>query len=144
MLGLSSSCDATVRLTRKASIPEKPGNVKEFVSLSGDSLLQNPRKILLYLRGEKAQTSKRVSIAAPTMRFQKRSYRGPRGILCTRGEKAQTSKRVSIAAPDNAISKAQLSGTPRDTMYPWGKGANKQKSEHCRPRQCDFKSAVCA
>ena len=34
MLGLSSSCDATVRLTRKASIPEKPGDVKEFVSLS--------------------------------------------------------------------------------------------------------------
>ena len=24
------------------------------------------------------------------------------------------------------------------------KGANKQKSEHCRKRQCDFKSAVCA
>gem|GEM_PF-4903724 len=36
MLGLSSSCDATVRLTRKASIPEKPGDVKEFVSLSGN------------------------------------------------------------------------------------------------------------
>ena len=30
MLGLSSSCDATARLTRKASIPEKPGDVKEF------------------------------------------------------------------------------------------------------------------
>lgn len=24
------------------------------------------------------------------------------------------------------------------------KGINKQKSEHCRGRQCDFKSAVCA
>ena len=24
------------------------------------------------------------------------------------------------------------------------KGANKHKSEHCRPRQCDFKSVVCA
>lgn len=36
MLGLSSSCDATVRLTRKASIPEKPDDVKEFVSLSGN------------------------------------------------------------------------------------------------------------
>ena len=24
------------------------------------------------------------------------------------------------------------------------KGAHKQKSEHYRPRQCDFKSAVCA
>ncbi len=29
-------------------------------------------------------------------------------------------------------------------MYSRGKGAHKQKSEHCRPRQCDFKSAVCA
>ena len=59
--------------------------------------------------------------------------RGPRGILCSRGEKAHTSKRVSIIACDNVISKAQLSGTPRDTVYPWGKGAHKQKSEHCRP-----------
>ena len=58
---------------------------------------------------------------------------GPRGILCTRGEKAQTSIRVSVIACDNVISKAQLSGTPRDTVYPWGKGANKHKSEHCRP-----------
>ena len=41
------------------------------------------------------------------MRFQKYSYRGPRGILCTRGEKAQTSIRVSVIAPDNVISKAQ-------------------------------------
>ena len=58
---------------------------------------------------------------------------GPRGILCTRGEKAKTSKRVSIIACNNVISKAQLSGTPRDTVYPWGKGAHKHKSEHCRP-----------
>ena len=29
------------------------------------TLLQTPRKILLYLRGEKAHTSKRVSIVAP-------------------------------------------------------------------------------
>ena len=34
-------------------------------------------------------------------------------------------------------------GTPRDTVYPWGKGAHKQKSEHCRLRKCDFKSEVC-
>ena len=82
---------------------------------------------------------------------------GPNGILCTRWEKeyasvrqtfvacddclvkneaydaekkAHTSKRVSIIAYNNVISKAQLSGTPRDTVYPWGKGARKQKSEH--------------
>ena len=85
---------------------------------------------------------------------------GPNGILCTRWEKeyasvrqtvvacddclvkneaydaekkAHTSKRVSIIACNNVISKVQLSGTPRDTVYPWGKGANKHKSEHCRP-----------
>ena len=96
---------------------------------------------------------------------------GPNGILCTRWEKeyanvrqtvvacddclvkneaydaekkAHTNKRVSIIACNNVISKVQLSGTPRDTVYPWGKGANKHKSEHCRPRQCDFNSAVCA
>ena len=45
-------------------------------------------------------------------------------------KKAQTSIRVNIIACDNVISKAQLSGTPRDTVYPWGKGANKHKSEH--------------
>ena len=34
-------------------------------------------------------------------------------------------------------------GTPRDTVYSRGKGAHKQKSEHCRLRKCDFKSEVC-
>ena len=34
-------------------------------------------------------------------------------------------------------------GTPRDTVYPWGKGAHEQKREHCRLRKCDFKSEVC-
>ena len=38
---------------------------------------------------------------------QKRSNRGPHGILCTRGEKEHTSKRLSIIAPDNAISKTK-------------------------------------
>ena len=86
---------------------------------------------------------------------------GPNGILCTRWEKeyasvrqtfvacddclvkneaydaeekAHTSKRVSIIARDNAISKVQLSGTPRDTVYSRGKGAHKQKSERYRLR----------
>ena len=34
-------------------------------------------------------------------------------------------------------------GTPRDTVYPWGKGAREHKSEHCRLRKCDFKNEVC-
>ena len=65
---------------------------------------------------KKAHTSKRVSIIAPIMRFQKCSYRGPRGILCTRGEKAHTSKRVSVIACDNVISKVQCA--PRGKTIP--------------------------
>ena len=95
---------------------------------------------------------------------------GPNGILCTRWEKeyasvrqtfvacddclvkneaydaeekAQTSIRVSIIARDNAISKVQLSGTPRDTVYSRGKGAHKQKSEHYLPDNAISK-AQCA
>ncbi len=128
MLGLSSSCDATVRLTRKASIPEKTGDVKEFdkgkrwnAVLPGgksDDTMFLPvgksdapcgamcafgtlriyichceerddvaisRKGILFIKPtqdtfvlawrKKAQTSIRVSIAAPTMRFQQRSLR---------------------------------------------------------------------
>ena len=87
---------------------------------------------------------------------------GPNGILCTRWEKeyasvrqtfvacddclvkneaydaeekAHTSKRVSIISCDNVISKAQLSGTPRDTVYSRGKGAHKQKTNNCRLRR---------
>ena len=93
---------------------------------------------------KKAQTSIRVSIIARDNAISKAQLSGTPRDTCTRGEKAHTSKRVSIIACNNVISKAQLSGTPRDTVYPWGKGANKQKSEHCRLRQCDFKSAVCA
>ena len=36
------------------------------------------------------------------------------------------------------------SGVPAGYCVLAGKGAYKQKSEHCRPRQCDFKRAVCA
>ena len=65
--------------------------------------------------------------------------------FCTCVEKkAQTSIRVSVIAPDNVISKAQLSGTPRDTVYPWGKGAHKQKSEHYRPPDNAISKVQCA
>ena len=33
-----------------------------------------------------------------------------------------------------ALRLCDIPGTPRDTVYPWGKGAHKQKSEHYRPR----------
>ena len=56
----------------------------------------------------------------------------PKRYFCTFGEKAYTSKRVSVIACNNVISKAKLSGTPRDTVYSRGKGAHKQKGEHYR------------
>ena len=55
--------------------------------------------------------------------------RGPRGILCTRGEKEHTSKRVSIIAPDNAISKAKLTGTPKDTFVLLGRRSKRAKDK---------------
>ncbi len=68
--------------------------------------------------------------------------RKPRGILCTRGEKEHTSKRVSVIDPDNVISKAKLTGTPRDTVYSRGKGINKQKTNKQIKCVCLVKSAV--
>ena len=41
---------------------------------------------------KKAHTSKRVSIIAPIMRFQKCSYRGPRGILVPVGKRRTQAK----------------------------------------------------
>ena len=55
--------------------------------------------------------------------------------MCTRGEKEHTSKRVSVIACDNVISKAKLSGTPRDTVYSRGKGVCEHKTTDCRLRQ---------
>ena len=169
MLGLSSSCDATVRLTRKASIPEKLGDVKEFVSfreicLRSEIVFDSDiafavilrcsdicpfGKLRIYLNfgfkpkynfdevkislWQKPKYHLRSKYNRPPVAAESLLKWGPRGILCTRGEKAHTSKRVSIIACNNVISKVQLSGTPRDTVYPWGKGANKHKSEHCRP-----------
>jgi len=43
---------------------------------------------------------------------QKRSYRGPRGILCTRGEKEHTSKRQSIVACDDCLVTSAVIGAP--------------------------------
>ena len=34
-------------------------------------------------------------------------------------------------------------GTPRDTVYPWGKGANKQKTNKQMQCVCLVKSTVC-
>ena len=42
---------------------------------------------------------------------------------------------MSIIVPDNVISTAQQSGTPRDTVYPWGEGVCKHKTGDCRLRR---------
>ena len=47
-----------------------------------DTSLQNPRKILLYLRGEKAHTSKRVSIIAHDNAISKAQCAPCSAILC--------------------------------------------------------------
>ena len=49
------------------------------------------------------------------------------------------------AIPCNAlyVIASENTGTPRDTVYPWGKGAHKQKSEHYLPDNAISK-AKCA
>ena len=115
MLGLSSSCDATVRLTRKASIPEKPGDVKEFdkgkrwnavlpVGKSDDTMFLPVGKSdascgamcafgTLWIKNCHCE-------ALPIIVFRTKYYViarhcqivGPRGILCTRGERRTQAK----------------------------------------------------
>ena len=81
-------------------------SVQRTLSLRG--INRGPRGILC-TRGEKAHTSKRVSIAAPTMRFQKRSVRriARKGILF-------------------------INPTQDAFVLAWEKGAHKQKSEQYR------------
>ena len=51
------------------------------ISRKGHRITKPTQDTFVLAWRKKAQTSKRVSIDAPTMRFQKRSYRGPHGIL---------------------------------------------------------------
>lgn len=55
------------------------------------------------------------------------------------------SLRGAYCIPCNALYVIAMDflGPSRDTLYPWGKGAHKQTSEHYRLRQCDLKSTVC-
>ena len=106
----------------------------------------------------------RSAVACKRLRFSvqrtfcycERKNGDPKRYFCTFGEKAHTSIRVSIIACNNVISKAQCAthrpeGTPHYKTHARyfrtcveKKSAHKQKSEHCRPRQCDFKSEMCA
>jgi len=116
MLGLSSSCDATVRLTRRASIPEKPGNVKEFVSLSGNcfrSDMSAVRCVPLAHCGLFVITRRCLFIPCNALCHCEASFCGA----------------VAISRKGHRIIKP----TQDTFVLAWGKGANKQKSEHCRP-----------
>ena len=58
-------------------------SVRQTFVACDDCLVKNEA----YDAEEKAHASKRVSIIAPIMRFQKCSYRGPRGILVPVGKR---------------------------------------------------------
>ena len=111
---------------------------------------RGPRGILC-TRGEKAHTSKRVSVIACDNVISKAKlcdailavlgklniknsdflgnpcYKTHARYFRTFGEKEHTSKRVSIIVPDNVISTAQQSGTPKDTFVLLGKRSTRAK-----------------
>ena len=89
------------------------------IGWSKEKLSGTPRDTV-YSRGKGAHEQKTTDCCLRQSVGQKRSYRDPRGILCTRGEKEHTSKRVSVIACDNVISKANFSGTPRVHSIPRG------------------------
>ena len=74
-----------------------------------------------------------------SLRGAKRRGNLPEGIPCYKPtqdtEKGAHKQKSEHYLPDNAISKVQLSGTPRDTVYSRGKGAHKQKTNNCRLRR---------
>ena len=63
------------------------------------TILQSPRKILLYLRGEKGAHKQKSEHYRTDNAISKVQLSGSPRDTCTRGEKAHTSKRVSIIAP---------------------------------------------
>ena len=78
----------------------------KYLMLLQDINQVTPRDTV-YSRGKGVCEQKTTDCCLRQSVGQKRSYRGPRGILCTRGEKEHTSKRVSVIASDNVISKAK-------------------------------------
>ena len=113
---------------------------------------RGPRGILC-TRGEKAHTSKRVSVIAPDNVISKEKC-ATRTRLRTNPSRTpkihQNSdflERIIFKHPNGCffirailipyevyVIARHKQGTPRDTVYPWGKGAHKQKSERYRPR----------
>ena len=96
--------------TNPCSIPYKVLNVIASVN-------QGTPRDTVYSRGKGVCEQKTTDCCLRQSVGQKRSYRGPRGILCTRGEKEHTSKRVSVIACDNVISKAKCATRGRSFAH---------------------------
>ena len=86
--------------------------------------------------------SKICDAYAPSQEPVKNHVRGPHKILVLVGLNgikilAVLGERVIYPAflwRDYLCHSERKKGTPRDTVYPWGKGAHKQKSERYRTR----------
>ena len=94
---------------------------------------------------KKAHTSKRVSIIACNNVISKEKC-APWANITPRGALRQrhiTAKAISLPKAISPRNNYVFWGTPRDTVYPWGKGANKQKTNKQMQCVCLVKSTVC-
>ena len=151
MLGLSSSCDATVRLTRKASIPEKPGDVKEFdKGKRWNAVLPGGKSDdTMFLPVGKSDAPCGAMCAFGTLRIYichcEASTGAPAGYCVPVGKRNKQAKDKQLSLATIVWSKVKFmtylpEGTPHYKTHARyfctcveKKGANKQKSEHCRP-----------
>ena len=142
MLGLSSSCDATVRLTRKASIPEKPGDVKEFDKGKrwNADLPGGKSDDTMFLPVGKSDAPCGAMCAFGTLRFichyEALSFHSVQRTLSLRSTALRCCGNLPEGNPFHKTHARYFCTCVEK------KGANKHKSEHYRSRQCDFKSAV--
>jgi hypothetical protein len=78
------------------------------VAISRKGIILNPTQDTFVLAWRKgAHKQKTTDCCLRQSVGQKRSYRGPRGILCTRGEKEYASIRQPTAACDNRLVKRE-------------------------------------
>ena len=101
----------SVRSTMSLRGAKRRGNLPE-----GNHFKSHARYFVL--AGKRSTRAKEWALSLAIMWFQKRSYRGPRGILCTRGEKEYASIRQPTAACDNRLVKREAydASPGRDTV----------------------------
>ena len=88
------------------------GQKRSIRRAEGNHIIKPTQDTFVLAWGKRRTQTKEWALSLAIMWFQKCSYRGPRGILCTRGEKAQTSIRVSIAAPTMRFQQRSLRQLP--------------------------------